>query len=187
MKCYKFTDRNDKTYGGCRWGEGITHEADGNGDLCSEHWIHAYTDPLLAVVMNPIHGGYGKDKHLWKCKAEIGRDGDGLKFGTTKLTTIKRVPIPRISKAAKIHFGIYCALEVYHEKSFVRWAEDWLSGKDRSYAAAHAAADAADAAYVAAYAAADAAHAAAYAAHVADIDLITLLKRAIKDEKRGTR
>ena len=175
MKCYKLTDENDQTYGGCQWGKDVTHTADGKGDLCTKHWIHAYSHKLVAVVMNPSHGNYDpKTMHLWECEAEIGKDDHGLKFGTTKLTTIKRVSIPRMSEAAKVRFAIYCALEVYKDKSFKKWADDWLSGKDRSEAARAArAARAAEAAWAAARAAAEA----------ADIDLVTLIKKAIKDER----
>ena len=130
MKCYKITDRNDRTYGGCQWGEGITHTANGKGELCTKHWIHAYSDRRLAIVMNPLHGNYSTGYHLWKCEAEMGEDDNGLKFGTTRLTTIKRVPIPRISMNSKTRFAIYCALEVYKNIDFKNWADNWLSGKD---------------------------------------------------------
>lgn len=63
-------------------------------------------------------------------------------------------------------FAILCAKRVYKEVSWVSWADKWLSGEDRSVAAARAAARAAAAA-AAAYAAADA-YAAAYAAADAD-------------------
>jgi len=199
MKCYKITDENDQTYGGCQWGEGVTHTADGKGGLCSKHWIHAYSHKLIAVVMNPIHGNYGKGKHLWECEAETGKNNRGLKFGTTKLTTIKRVWIPIISLNAKTRFGIYCAVEVCKDKGFKKWADNWLSGKDRTeaaaraaWAAARAAARAAEAAARAAWAAeaaeaaawaARAVEAAARAAEAVDIDLISLIKKAIKDER----
>jgi len=195
MKCYKLTDENDQTYGGCQWGKDVTHTADGNGNLCTKHWIHAYSNRYLAVVLNPIHGGFSP-MHLWECEAELGKDDHGLKFGTTKLTTIKRVSIPRMSKAVKVRFAIYCALEVYKDKGFKKWADDWLSGKDRLEAAAAAAAEAAGAAEAAwAAGAAEAAGAAAWAtetaveaaaeaaAEAADIDLVTLIKKAIKDER----
>ena len=122
MKCYKITDKNDQTFGGCQWGENVTHTADGQGDLCSEHWIHFYTDRFLAVIFNPIHGGYDpKTMHLWECEAEIDIDDHGLKFGTKKLTTIRRIPVPEISIETRIRFGIYCALEVFTNISV------WLS------------------------------------------------------------
>ena len=199
MKCYKITDENDQTYGGCQWGEGVTHTADGKGGLCSKHWIHAYSHKLIAVVMNPIHGNYGKGKHLWECEAETGKNNRGLKFGTTKLTTIKRVWIPEISLNAKTRFGIYCAVEVCKDKGFKKWADNWLSGKGRSETAARAAGAAAWAAVRAAEAAAEAAAGAAAgaaeaaawaaaeaawaAAEAADIDLISFIKKAIKDEQ----
>ncbi|KKL58315.1 hypothetical protein LCGC14_2226540, partial [marine sediment metagenome] len=55
---YKLTDSNDQTYGKTQWGPGIEHAASGKGPLCTEGWLHAYTDPLLAVLLNPIHGNY---------------------------------------------------------------------------------------------------------------------------------
>jgi len=191
MKCYKITDEKDQTYGGCQWGEGITHTADGGGELCTEHWIHAYSHKLVAIFMNPAHGNYNpKTMHLWECEAELGRDDRGLKFGTTKLTSIKRCRIPRISRAVKIRFAIYCALEVYKDKDFKRWADNWLSGEDRSTEATEAAAWAAGAAWAteateaawAAWAAAWAAEA-TEAAWAADIDLISFIKKAVKDEQ----
>jgi len=194
MKCYKITDENDQTYGGCQWGEGVTHTADGKGGLCTEHWIHAYSHKLIAVVMNPVHGNYHL-MHLWECEAELGEDDRGLKFGTTKLTTIKRVSIPRMSNAVKVRFAIYCALEVHKDKGFKKWADNWLSGKGRSETAARAAGAAAWAAVRAAEAAAGAAAgaaaraaeaaawAAAEAAWAADIDLISFIKKAVKDEQ----
>ena len=40
-------------------------------------------------------------------------------------------------------FGIRCGMAVYSELSWTQWANDWLSGKDRSAEAARAAARAA--------------------------------------------
>ena len=50
-------------------------------------------------------------------------------------------------------FGIRCGLAVYFEPTWVQWANDWLSGKDRSAWAATKAAEAARAAESAARAA----------------------------------
>ena len=36
-------------------------------------------------------------------------------------------------------FGIRCAMKVYFEPVWVQWANDWLSGKDRSAGSARAA------------------------------------------------
>ena len=52
----KLTNENDQTYNKTQWGENITHKADGQGELCGTGWIHYYDSPLLAVLLNPIHG-----------------------------------------------------------------------------------------------------------------------------------
>jgi hypothetical protein len=92
---------------------------------------------------------------------------DGTKVGVQKLTIQRScVELPKVSQTQCVAFGILCALEVCISPSFVSWANKWLSGVDRSKAAAYAACDAACAA---AYdAAADAAvYAAVYAASAA--------------------
>jgi len=173
MKAYKLTDKNDKTYGGCQWGENIEHKVKGEGNLCTNGWIHFYKNPLLAVLLNPIHGDYNLETaHLWECSVSGRTKEDrGLKWGASRVKTIKRVKLPKITKGKRVKFGILCALEVYHEKSFVEWAKSWLSDKDKTkksaYAAIAAAADAAAAAYDAAAAAYDAAAYAAVDAAVA--------------------
>jgi hypothetical protein len=175
MLVYKLTDENNRTYNKTQWGEGVSHETSGEGELCDPGWLHAYTDPRLAIIMNPIHANFQK-YNLWEAEGEgKSLDDYGLKIGFTKLTTLKQVPVPEITLEQKVKFAILCALKVYTEKEFVVWANKWLSGEDRSEAAASAAADAAVAAAcavadaacaacaVAAYAAARAARAAAYA------------------------
>ncbi len=200
---YKLTDKNDKTRAGesneCQWGEGITHTADGNGDLCTDHWIHAYPDPLLAVMMDRVHANYLPKGHLWECKADVGLEKSD-KIGCKSLTTIKLMDVPKVTTDQRRAFAIMCALEVYNlwekydkDGKWKKWAEGWLSGKGRStaaYAAAAAAAADADAAgAAAAYAAAAdaAADAAAYAASAAvragqakKIDLVAIAHKAVK-------
>ena len=78
----------------------------------------------------------------------------------------------RMKLNQKIAFAIYSAAEVYHDAPWTKWANGWLTGKDRSANAAHAASHASHAAYDATYAAAllasrIAAHAAYDAAHAA--------------------
>ena len=111
MKLYKLTDKNDKTYNKTQWGENVTHEATGEGDLCTEGWFHAYTHPLLAVLLNPIHANLS-NPHLWEAEGEIGNDDHGLKVGCKKLTTIKRLNLPEITSEQIVRFAILCALEV---------------------------------------------------------------------------
>ena len=170
MKAYKLTDENKQTYGGCQWGENVTHEASGHGELCTPGWIHVYDCPIKAILLDPIHANFNpKTMQLWECEVSgNSKDDLGRKLGVQKCTTIKRIPIPNITLEQKIEFTIRCALVVYRSVQFINWANNWLSGKDRTRAAAYAAATddraaAADAAYARAYAA-DAAYARAYAA-----------------------
>ena len=203
MKLYKLTDANAQTYNKTQWGEGITHEGTGEGELCGPGWIHAYTDPLLAVLLNPIHGDF-KSPRLWEAEGEVGKEDLGLKVGCKKLTTLKEIPLPEITNNQRIRFAILCALEVYLDGAFINWANDWLSGVDRSAnaanaaayaanaavnaaasaaanAAASAAAYAANAAASAASAAASAANAANAAAYAAAINFVEILERAMKE------
>lgn len=170
---YKLTDASHETHGRTKWGPNVTHETDGNGELCGPGWLHAYTSPLLAVLLNPIHGNF-ESPVLWEANGDIGKTDNGLKVGCKKLTTKKIIPLPIFTRNQKIYFAIQCALEVYENEAFATWARDWISGKDRSADAARAAARAALAAAAAAAVnaayVADAAAAAnaAYVAYVAD-------------------
>ena len=173
MKRWKLTDENDRTHGGCQWSEGVEHTAPG-GEPCTDGVIHWYADPLLAVLHDPIHGGYGETAHLWECEvAETGTDG--LKCWGTRCRTLRQVPLPAVSTEQRTRYAIFCAMEVLPPpntawaEAWQGWAEGWLAGKDRSSEAARAAAIAARAAAIAVMAsdaarAARAAWAAAWAA-----------------------
>jgi len=194
MKLYKLTDANGQTYNNTQWGENITHKGTGKGELGGPGWIHAYTDPRLAVLFNPIHADFSKPR-LWEAEGSVAKEDRGLKVGCKKLTTLKEIPLPEITNNQRICFSILCTLEVYLDQSFIKWANDWLSGVDRSanaaYAAAYAAAN--SAAYAAANSAnaanaaansaayvAYAANAAAYAVTKAGINFIEILEKAMK-------
>ena len=179
---YKLTDGDGKTRNGTRWGPGVSHSGTGEGGLCGPGWIHAYEHPLIAVLLNPIHSDF-KTIRLWEAEGEVGvRDGQ-LKCGCATLTTIREIPLPEITTEMRVRFAILCAREASTAdaaeawKAWNAWADKWLSGEDRSAAAARAAAyaawkaawKAADGAARAAYDAARAAYdAAAWAAEAAD-------------------
>jgi len=170
MKLYKLTDRNDQTRNNCQWGEGVTVETSGDGELCSAGFTHWYTSPLLAVLLNPIHGNYYlKTAHLWAGEGEVIKDNHGLKVGCKKATTLCRISLPEVTLEQKIASGILCAKEVYDVKAWNNWADKWLSGEDRSRESARVAEFAAEAAFAteAAFSAARAAEAAFFAAEAA--------------------
>ena len=178
MRLYKLTDENGCTKGGMQWGENVTHEATGSSgqSLCSDGWIHTYESPLLAILLNPIGAAF-INPQMWEAEGTIGRNDKGLKCGCRSLTTIKRIPIPKINTTQRIAFGILCTMEVYKDKDFTKWAQDWISGRDRTALAAWAAARAAEAA---AEAVARAAEAAARVAEARTFNIIKLAKQAME-------
>jgi hypothetical protein len=115
----------------------------------------------------------------------------------------RELELPAITTTQRVAVAIMCAVAVHSDPIFCAWAQKWLSGEDRSAAAARAAWAAAraaaawesstatwaaqeaawaTAASVAAWAAAaaTAARAAAWAAQDA-IDLVAILRRAVEE------
>jgi len=157
---FKLTDKFGQTRRMTQWGNNVSHTAKGNSKkLCSNGFIHYYTHPLLAVLMNPVHADF-KSPKLWEAEASGKIINEALKSGCKTLRTIKEIPLPEVSGVQKIAFGILCAKEVCKGKAWNKWADKWLSGEDRSK-------ESADAARSAAYSAANVAHA-AYAANAAN-------------------
>lgn len=139
IKLYKLTDGDGQTWGGTQWGPGISHSGTGEGELCGPGWIHAYEHPLIAVLLNPIHANF-QNPRLWEAEGEVGlRDGQ-IKCGCATLTTIREIPLPEITTEMRVRFAILCAKEVCTCLSWNAWADKWLSGEDRSWASADAAA-----------------------------------------------
>lgn len=201
VNAYKLTTHGGRTRVGydneTQWGENVTHTTSGEGELGGPGWLHYYTHPLLAVLLNSIHAEI-VDPALWECHAagKIKEDR-GLKCGCTSLTTLRRIPLPVVTTAQRVRFAILCARQVHRNKDWLKWADKWLSGEDRSgvaaraaaYSAAYPAARAAySAAYSDAYSARDAAYSAAcsaaYSARVGTtINLIALAEQAIQEEQ----
>jgi len=210
MRYYKLTDKYNQTHDGTQWGENVIHKAIGEGkDLCSPDVIHVYDHPLKAVMFNLIHAAFSK-YNLWECNVRKVVADDGLKVGVKQCTTIRRIEAPIITTEQRVRFAIYCALEVNKEKSFVLWAENWLSGKDRTVSAAFSAARSGESATLsaelaamsaarsgesAALSAESAAFSAAMSAGEAlsaesaskSLDFVALIKKAIKEENEYAR
>jgi hypothetical protein len=187
---YKLTDAKGFTHSHTEWGPGRSYSTNGNGELCSSSWLHCYRDPLLAILLNPIHANFNNPKMcIVECSGFTLED-KGLKEGWTNMAFIKWIDTPKISSTKKIVFSILCTKTIYHNKEWNKWADAWLNNKDRTANAAANAANAANAAYTAytanaAYAAYAAAYTAAYAANAANaanvkVDLITIAKEAMK-------
>ncbi len=178
---YKLTDANMRSNNGkCQWKLGERKTVRGNLELCVKGF-HYYQHPLLAVLHNPIHGDYDpQTMRLFKCEVSGKHLDEGqMKGCCSSMTLIEEIPVPLITLEQKIKYGIYVSLEVYHDPKFIQWAENWLSGKNRSAEAAWSAARAAAGARAVVRAAVKAVEWAARAAG-ADINLIELAERAMK-------
>ena len=143
---YKLTRQDNTTSGDTtlEWGAGVSHTATGPGTkLCSPDVIHAYTHPLLAVLLNPIHADYQNPK-LWRCEGDVVADDHGLKVGVKTLTTIEVLPLPVVTTEQCVKFAILCAKQVCKDEKWHTWADRWLSGEDRAAARAAEAEAAAD-------------------------------------------
>jgi hypothetical protein len=164
---YKLTDENLTTQNNTKWVLGEWRETDGaEQSLCNSSWLHAYEDIYVAAFMYLVHVNYDNPR-CFRAEGDgkFLSDPDG-KCGVTRLRLVEEISLPTITKEQRIKIAILCALEVYHEASFVTWANNWLSGKDRSKDAAYNATNAALATYyyiAAAYNAALAAYAFAFA------------------------
>lgn len=138
MQLYKLTDEYGQTHGGTQWAPGVTHEGSGVGPLCSAGWIHACTDPLLAIFLNPIHGDF-RNPRLWECRGEVALSDRGLKVGCKSLTTVREIPLPEVTTEQRVRFAILCAKRVCTDPKWLAWADAWLLGKNRAAADATAA------------------------------------------------
>ncbi len=129
---YKLTDQHHMTYNGTLWGEGVTHKASGRGELCGAGWIHVYESPELAVLLNPIHANFEKPV-LWTCEVSGKEKLDrGIKSGYTQVTTLRKIPLPKISSFKKVKLAFAISSQVYVEPKHLRWIKRWLNSTEKS-------------------------------------------------------
>ena len=134
---YKLTNQDMITYNTCQWTLNEWKETSGNGKLCSNGWLHCYSNPLLAILLNPTHANIDNPR-LFEIEVEGENLTDnGLKEGWTRMRIVKELDIPKITRIQMVAFGILCALEVNKNETFIKWANNWLSGKDRSKESAY--------------------------------------------------
>ena len=66
----KLTNAFGETRNNTKWGENVTHETSGEGDLCGHGWLHYYEDEYLAVFMDPVHGNFGPTTKMWEIEVD---------------------------------------------------------------------------------------------------------------------
>ena len=129
---YKLTDSEMRTHNEFQWELGKWYETTGEGKLCSPGWLHFYSDPLVGLFMNPAHMDI-RNPRLFRAEVKGNFiDDNGLKCGYTKARLVEELPLPQISPVQWIRFAIFCAKEVYKGEEWNKWANNWLSGKDRT-------------------------------------------------------
>jgi len=129
---YKLTDLKMRTCNGFQWELGKWYETTGEGELCSPSWLHFYSDPLVGMFLNPVHAGI-ENPRLFRAEVE-GKflDDNGTRCGYSRARLVEELTVPQISLVQRVRFAILCAKKVYKEKEWNEWADNWLSGKDRT-------------------------------------------------------
>ena len=148
-KLYKLTDEQGRTRAGedneLTWAVGVAHKTTGTGTrLCTADVIHAYEHPLIAVLMNPVHADFDPaTMRLFVAEGNIvAREGQ-LKCGVHALKIVEEIHVPVLTIEQRVKFAILCAKCVCTDVAWNAWADKWLSGENRSEAAAWEAAEAA--------------------------------------------
>jgi len=87
-----------------------------------------HTSPLVAALTHPdsVDGDHNKmfEVNRWKVNVDS--------TNPEAYTVVKEVPVPTVTLGQKVAFTVATIREIYHDSDFVQWADDWLSGKDRS-------------------------------------------------------
>ena len=160
---YKLVDENGYTrwgnIGETLWKVGETVHPTGDGDEeCGPGVLHYYATDLLAVLLNPIHASIDNPR-LFTISHGGPHYTDGLKCWTTSpCVVLAELELLELSTEQLVHWTILCAQTSSQSAEWERWAKEWLLNRDRSEAAAGAAAE--GAASVAAWVAALSAEAA---------------------------
>lgn len=137
MKVYKLTNSEGQTKNQTQWGENVTHEVSGQGELCTSGWLHCYPHPLIAVLMDSADAcfTFGKQARLWEAEGSgEQKDDHGLKMGFSRLTTIREIPMPAMTIRQRLIIAIRVILisSSYDDpfvKLFGEWADKWIKGE----------------------------------------------------------
>lgn len=93
-----------------------------------------HTSPLVAALTHPdsVNGDTNKmfEVNRWKVSVDASNP--------KAYTVVKEVAVPTVTIGQKVAFVVATVREIYHDADFQKWADDWLSGKDRTTAAAKA-------------------------------------------------
>ena len=116
----------------------------GEGRLVWARMVTRLYIPCVAELLNPIHANF-REYRLFRGEASGPVISDsGLKVGYTNMRITEELPRLHITTENRIRFGIACACRVYTSAEYRAWAGRWVSGADRTEAAAWAVVEAAE-------------------------------------------
>lgn len=99
----------------------------------------AYSSPLLAAIMRPVHEYDAPQAPEARRVAGRVASSDGLRYRLSPTMDNGPAMLPTPSPEARVTFAILCARSVCQRPGFLEWADGWLSGRDRTKATAFAA------------------------------------------------
>ena len=139
MIAYKLTDRDgytrrDKT-GETLWAVGETVLPIGNGSTpCGPGVLHGYISPEVAALANPTHAEIINPR-CFRVEASGSWETDGLKRWTSgPVRVVEEISLPALTPEEQAAWAIALAPHACTRA----WAIRWLSGEDRTEAAAAA-------------------------------------------------
>jgi hypothetical protein len=96
----------------------------------SEGWLHCYSDPLIAILLNPINENI-QNPRLFEVEVDGKEAHCNMKYAYKKMRLMKEVNVPKITLEQKVKFAVLCALEICGDNKFTSWAKDWYGDKKR--------------------------------------------------------
>lgn len=116
---FKLTDENMQTYNGFAWKlgewEAIQKENQG-GELCTAGWFHCYDDPVLAILLNPVHARI-EHVRLFRCETAGRARYEQLKYGFTDMCLVREIAVPVLKDADLVEVRSKLLQELYFSKS----------------------------------------------------------------------
>jgi hypothetical protein len=119
MIVYKFTSKNKLTRNGFLWQPGRPCTVKWSGNLCAEGCLHAYQDPLMAMLCAPYYGYCDDDDILWVAEANVLID-DGTKLGCDSITILREHEKPETP----------WPMPYWFEENVARYMEKGISSED---------------------------------------------------------
>jgi hypothetical protein len=110
-KGVKLVNKDLTAYGGFQYTKGEWAKANGvSPQLCGDGMLHFYRDPLLAELLNPIHGAYTASARLFEVEVEGPvRTDRGLKYGAKRLRLVREIERKPPTTGQRVEFARMCA------------------------------------------------------------------------------